>query len=1202
MRSSRSFRGRIVRTLKSLLKPDWLFRRKRQQRIVSRFVRLSEASSRGIVANTVEAFRKLFAQGPARRRMGLDLGFVRLTSETLEPRRLLTGTTIYVAPTSAHLSQSVTGSYDGVSGLLVHNATNNGNTFTSVAGAVSFADSNANSSNPYQIDVLNDNGVAYFVSNPQFLSSYVSVNGVDGTTSDAINAGGTDVFQIDGSNVTISNLGLYTGSGNETILVDSNGASFKISGNILANDSSGSTPGNGITVSGGAGSISGNTSISTQGGVGIAVGSGSSVGISGNTIAGNAVGISVGGSGSATISGTDFTDAYGDMNSTDVQYDNGTLSFTGGGNQFYGTRYYIDNQTATPVDASQAGTEFGGVTPTALTLTNQTQLDEVFAIESRMHDVLSAGSSFALVGLVPNAEFVASADPSGAIGRAVTAASSGNTIYIQGGSYAENVSVGSSLTLQGSTSTAAPDSATTLTGLAVSGGTVHANDLTVSGGAGTGISVSGGTAYLSQDTVSGYTTGIDVSGGSLSATENIITGNSTGVQVDSGAGSVTLTGNSIAGNSVAGLVDDSAGSVTATGNWWGSANGPTTPLNQYASILGLTASHTGDSVSGSGTSALTIAPWLTDGANSNSTTPGFGHAAADTVAPALSGQSNQSTTEGQNPSFNLGSATDSVEPSLAVDINWGDSTSDTTFAATSGAIASKSHTYAEAQTLPYVPQLTVADQAGNVSSTTFQVTVADAALVAGTLTPPTAASLNLEGSNAVTEGVAFGTPAAPVTVFTFTDNADLLTKNSNIADYTAVIALGDGNSLTLNSGGVVGTAPTGASGQIVADPGLAANGRYDVQLSYTYAQQLLNQTFSVTVTDAHGQSASASTSAFNVADQALAPTAVPFSAVTGVAFSNVPVATFADPGGAAQLALLGGDGTVSHYYTATINWGDPGNTTTPGTITYDSVHNVFTVLGSFTYGATGAYSPVVSITHLGSPTNYPAVSVTGSATVSQDVWVSNSWTDDTHSGAFNYGDTVTTTVADSSLPGSPATLLYGVDAFGTDLASPYGTLQSAVNTVPSGGTIFVLAGTYYGNTIVNKAVDIQGANVGVKGYSVRGSESEVITNGPQNAVFTVTASGVTIEGLYITGNDPSVTGGSLTSGDNSDAYYGVETSGSVSGLTVRQDIIKDVYIGVGASGASSGNLITQNWFDSIGALRFWLCRQSASQFLCQRHR
>ena len=49
-----------------------------------------------------------------------------------------------------------------------------------------------------------------------------------------------------------------------------------------------------------------------------------------------------------------------------------------------------------------------------------------------------------------------------------------------------------------------------------------------------------------------------------------------------------------------------------------------------------------------------------------------------------------------------------------------------------------------------------------------------------------------------------------------------------------------------------------------------AGGGFDVQLSYTYAEELTNQTFSVQVTDAGGAAPiSASTSTLNVADAAL---------------------------------------------------------------------------------------------------------------------------------------------------------------------------------------------------------------------------------------------------------------------------------------------------------------------------------------------
>jgi uncharacterized repeat protein (TIGR03803 family) len=93
------------------------------------------------------------------------------------------------------------------------------------------------------------------------------------------------------------------------------------------------------------------------------------------------------------------------------------------------------------------------------------------------------------------------------------------------------------------------------------------------------------------------------------------------------------------------------------------------------------------------------------------------------------------------------------------------------------------------------------------------------------------------------------------TVFRFTDSD----PQAAPSDYTAVVTLGDGNSVTLSSSGVV-SGPAGAGGQIVADP----NGGFDVQLSYTYAETLSNQTFAVKVTDLNGASISASDSSFNV--------------------------------------------------------------------------------------------------------------------------------------------------------------------------------------------------------------------------------------------------------------------------------------------------------------------------------------------------
>ena len=109
----------------------------------------------------------------------------------------------------------------------------------------------------------------------------------------------------------------------------------------------------------------------------------------------------------------------------------------------------------------------------------------------------------------------------------------------------------------------------------------------------------------------------------------------------------------------------------------------------------------------------------------------------------------------------------------------------------------------------------------------------------GALKPPTAV-----------EGVAFTNS----TVYRFTDDNTLATAS----DYSAVVTLGDGNTVTL-------TSAAGPNGQIVADP----NGGFDVQLSYTYREELSNATFGVAVTDQGGQTTGGGTSNFSVADAAL---------------------------------------------------------------------------------------------------------------------------------------------------------------------------------------------------------------------------------------------------------------------------------------------------------------------------------------------
>jgi phosphodiesterase/alkaline phosphatase D-like protein len=136
--------------------------------------------------------------------------------------------------------------------------------------------------------------------------------------------------------------------------------------------------------------------------------------------------------------------------------------------------------------------------------------------------------------------------------------------------------------------------------------------------------------------------------------------------------------------------------------------------------------------------------------------------------------------------------------------------------------------------------LTVFDPATGTSNG-VAFTSTDAPLTVASLTPPNAAA-----------GQAFSN----VTVAHFTD----ANPNGTASDYTALVTLGDGTSVTLTS------TPT-SNGQIVAHAG----GGFDVQLSYRYAHAVSNRTFAVQVTD-DPATTSASTTTFGVSPDSTATT------------------------------------------------------------------------------------------------------------------------------------------------------------------------------------------------------------------------------------------------------------------------------------------------------------------------------------------
>ena len=129
------------------------------------------------------------------------------------------------------------------------------------------------------------------------------------------------------------------------------------------------------------------------------------------------------------------------------------------------------------------------------------------------------------------------------------------------------------------------------------------------------------------------------------------------------------------------------------------------------------------------------------------------------------------------------------------------------------------------------------------------------------------------------------------------------------------MTLGDGNHVTL-------TGTPGTNGQIVAN-----GGGFDVQLSYTYADELSGQTFGVQVSDIGGATTGASINTFSVADAIVtgSKAATTTGGVEGVTAAVLSGATFTDAN----------PGNHTSDFTATIAWGDS-TPTTAGTVSYQS--------------------------------------------------------------------------------------------------------------------------------------------------------------------------------------------------------------------------------------------------------------------------
>ena len=159
----------------------------------------------------------------------------------------------------------------------------------------------------------------------------------------------------------------------------------------------------------------------------------------------------------------------------------------------------------------------------------------------------------------------------------------------------------------------------------------------------------------------------------------------------------------------------------------------------------------------------------------------------------------------------------------------------------------------------------------------------------------------------------------------------------------------------------------------------------------------------------------------------------------------------------------------------------------------------------------------------------------------------------------------------------------------------FATIQAGINAVATNGTVYVAPGTYAENIDIPKGLSLIGPNAGLSGTNATRTAEATITSavtGP--SVFSddvivvfVDASGVTVDGFTIDGDNTTLTGGDLVGGVDVDAAEGFASTNTLSNVKVINNIIKNTaYAGVDFDNysaiATSDNVIQNNYFTNIG--------------------
>ena len=314
------------------------------------------------------------------------------------------------------------------------------------------------------------------------------------------------------------------------------------------------------------------------------------IGNSGTGITGNQTGIEVTG-GLATITGNNFDGATDNVTDVLLTSTSGGVTF-GNGNQFAGSTYFIDNQSTQSFDLSGlSGSSYGG-------LTNN------FRIEDRIHHRVDTdlALSTGIVTWVAGTVFVTDGGTDHNIQRGIDAATAGNTVSVEAGTYDEDILISKSLLLQGAGGNLITGSIIRgVTGGSSNTVTVGSNGVTIDGFVVTrlgntvaewnnafgtlndqGVSFQGLTSgTLSHSLITGNRNGVYINNSqNIQVLDNVIDNNRTGIQLVNNVTGLVIEENQISNNWTLGILFNFDApsllttSVTVTGNaiygnWYG---------------------------------------------------------------------------------------------------------------------------------------------------------------------------------------------------------------------------------------------------------------------------------------------------------------------------------------------------------------------------------------------------------------------------------------------------------------------------------------------------------------------------------------------------------------------------------------------------------------------------------------------------------